>query len=169
LLEPLCAEASHHRLPVFLLGPKQSVINRAEARLRARMGPLDIAGSYAPGAKFDPESIDADIAIERIKQSGARICFLAIGAPRQEIFAARCLDRVPGVGFVCVGAAMDFIAGNQARAPQFFQNHGLEWVWRLSSNPRRLGLRYLQCAAVVPRLIADAIPQAITARRGRIS
>lgn len=167
LLEPLCAEASRHRLPVFLLGPNQRVLRRAEAHLSMRIDALEIAGSYAPGPNFDPQSIDADVAIERIRQSGARICFLAIGAPRQEIFAARCLERLPGVGLVCVGAAIDFIAGTQARAPQFFRSYGLEWVWRLSSNPRRLGLRYLRCAGTVPRLVVEAIPQAISARMGR--
>ena len=168
LLEPLCAEASRRRLPVFLLGPSQSVIRRAAEKLRQRTGGLDVIGVYAPGANFDPESLDADLAIERIRQSGARLCFVALGAPRQEVFAARCLDRVPGVAFVCVGAALDFVAGTQKRAPRFFQNYGLEWLWRLSNNPQRLAARYLRCAAVLPRLVAGAIPQAITARRGRV-
>lgn len=169
LLEPLCAQASHRRIPVFLLGPSQTVIARATEELRRRVGELDVVGAYAPGGNFDPDSIDADVAIERIRQSGARLCFVALGAPRQEIFAARCLEHAPGVGFVCVGAALDFLAGTQVRAPHFFQSHGLEWLWRLSSNPQRLAARYLRCAAVIPRLLVGAIPQAITARRGRIS
>ncbi|HEY6833498.1 MAG TPA: WecB/TagA/CpsF family glycosyltransferase [Pseudolabrys sp.] len=169
MLEPLCAEAARSRLPIFLLGPNTAVINRAAAHLRERNESLEIAGSYAPGPNFSPESIDADIAIEHIRKSGARICFLAIGAPRQEIFAARCMDLLPDVGFVCVGAALDFIAGTQARAPGFFQRHGLEWVWRLMSNPQRLAMRYLRSALAVPRLLADAIPQAISARTGRTS
>jgi exopolysaccharide biosynthesis WecB/TagA/CpsF family protein len=156
-------------LPIFLLGPNTAVINSAAAHLRERHESLEIAGTYAPGQNFSPESLDADIAIEHIRKSGARICFLAIGAPRQEIFAARCLDRLPGVGFVCVGAALDFIAGTQARAPGFFQRHGLEWMWRLASNPQRLAMRYLRSALAVPRLLADAIPQAISARTGRTS
>lgn len=169
LLEPLSAEALQRRLPVFLLGPSQSVIARATSELRRRIGDLDVVGTYAPGANFDADSFDADVAMERIRQSGARLCFVALGAPRQEIFAARCLERVPGVGFVCVGAALDFLAGTQVRAPRFFQKHGLEWLWRLSSNPQRLAVRYLRCAAVIPRLLAGAIPQAITARKGRLS
>jgi exopolysaccharide biosynthesis WecB/TagA/CpsF family protein len=79
------------------------------------------------------------------------------------------MDLLPDVGFVCVGAALDFIAGTQARAPGFFQRHGLEWVWRLMSNPQRLAMRYLRSALAVPRLLADAIPQAISARTGRTS
>jgi exopolysaccharide biosynthesis WecB/TagA/CpsF family protein len=169
MLEPLCAEASRHRLPVFLLGPNRRTIHGAVDVLRRRLGGLDIAGTYAPGANFDPVSRDADMAIERIRESRARICFLAIGAPRQEIFAARCLEQAPGVAFVCVGAALDFIVGSQKRAPHLFQRLGLEWLWRLSSNPRRLGVRYLRCASVIPRLFAAAVPQAITARRERTS
>lgn len=168
LLKPLCAQAAQRRVPVFLFGPNPHVIARATDELRKRIGPFDIVGSYAPGPSFDPESLESDLAIERIRQSGARLCFIALGAPRQEIFAARCLDRVPGVGFVCVGAALDFLAGTQVRAPRFFQSYGLEWLWRLSSNPRRLTVRYLRCAAALPRLVAEAIPQAIIARRGRL-
>lgn len=169
LLEPLCAEAAREALPVFLLGPSTRVIQQAQLHLMRRYEGLEVAGSYAPGAGFDPWSLDADRAIEEIRRSGARLCFVALGAPRQEIFAARCLDHLPGVAFVCVGATLDFIAGTQVRAPAFFRDNGLEWLWRLSSNPRRLGLRYLRCAAAVPRLVADAVPQAISARIGRSS
>jgi exopolysaccharide biosynthesis WecB/TagA/CpsF family protein len=169
LVEPLCGEAAREGLPIFLMGPNQRVIQQARAHLTRRYDGLRVAGSYAPGPNFDSESIDADLAIEEIRQSGARICFLAVGAPRQEIFAARCLGHLPGVALVCVGATLDFIAGTQARAPQFFRNNGLEWLWRLSSNPRRLGMRYLRCAAAVPRLVLDAIPQAISARMGKPS
>ena len=169
LLWPLCAQAARYRLPVFLLGPNAGVLRRAQARLSERLPQLEIAGSYAPGPNFDPDSLDADLAIERIRQSGARLCFLAVGAPRQELFAVRCRERAPQTNFVCVGAALDFIAGTQARAPVLLRKSGLEWLWRLSSNPRRLTGRYLQSAAVFPRLAAEAIPHAISARIGRTS
>jgi UDP-N-acetyl-D-mannosaminuronic acid transferase (WecB/TagA/CpsF family) len=73
------------------------------------------------------------------------------------------------MGMICVGAALDFLAGTHKRAPQFFQNTGLEWLWRMSSDPQRLAPRYLRCAAIVPRLVADVIPQAISTRWGRPS
>jgi exopolysaccharide biosynthesis WecB/TagA/CpsF family protein len=167
LLAPLCAQAARHDLPVFLLGPSMDVVERASARLAERAPKLLVRGSYTPGRNFDPESVDADVAIKRIRQSGARLCFIALGAPRQEIFAARCLTELPGTGFVCVGAAFDFLAGTQKRAPLFFRDHGLEWLWRLLSNPRRLAARYLQCAAVFPRLAAESITQVISARMDR--
>ncbi len=169
LAEPICVEAARQKLPVILFGPNTGTLRRAQARLRKRIRGLEIADAFAPGPTFDPESLEADVAIERIRQSGARICLVALGAPRQEIFAARCVDMIPGMGLICVGAALDFIAGTERRAPPFFRNYGLEWLWRLSSHPQRLGLRYLRCAASVPRLVADVIPQAVAARRGRPS
>ena len=165
LVWPLCAEAARSRLPIFLLGPSTNVLERTRARLRARLPDIEISDSYAPGPDFEAYSREADDAIERIRISGARLCLIGIGAPRQEILAARCLDVMPDVGFVCVGAAFDFLAGSQKRAPQFFQQHGLEWLWRLSSDPRRLAARYLQCAMLFPRLAAEAIPHAIAMRR----
>ena len=93
---------------------------------------------HSPGRGFDPYSAEADDAIERVRASGARLCFLALGSPRQEIFAARCLDRIPGIGLLCIGASLDFIAGTQVRAPRLAQRMGLEWFWRAVLNPKRL-------------------------------
>jgi len=169
LVEPLCVAAARNRMPITLFGPNVTTLFHARARLLERAPGLEIRDSFAPGDKFDPYSAEADRAIARIGESGAKICFVAIGAPRQEIFAARCLDMIPGVALICVGAAFDFIAGTHARAPAFFQNNGLEWLWRLSSDPRRLGPRYLRCAAAIPRLVAAVMPQAVSTRRGRPS
>ena len=82
-------------------------------------------------------------AIESIRASGARLCFVALGAPRQELFAARCLDELNGTGVLCIGAALDFIAGTQTRAPSIARRTGLEWAWRMLREPRRLGPRYV--------------------------
>ena len=65
---------------------------------------------------------------------------------------------------VCVGAALDFIAGEQVRAPEIMRNHGLEWAWRLMSNPRRLGKRYAESAAMFAYLLATEPLSARTAR-----
>ncbi len=109
-------------------------------------------------------SAEADHAIELIRESGARLCFVALGAPRQEVFAARCLDELDGTGVLCIGAALDFIAGTQKRAPSVTQKAGLEWAWRMLNNPSRLGPRYARCMAAVPGLVARTLPQIINAR-----
>jgi exopolysaccharide biosynthesis WecB/TagA/CpsF family protein len=106
---------------------------------------------------FNPDSEAAAEAGARISASGAKLCFVALGAPKQELFAARMVGLAratgqAGVGYVCIGAALDFISGRQARAPRLFQRLGLEWAYRLGSDPVRLGLRYARCAILYARL-----------------
>jgi N-acetylglucosaminyldiphosphoundecaprenol N-acetyl-beta-D-mannosaminyltransferase len=164
LVEPVCQEAQKKGLPIFLLGSNNRTLSIAAKRLSERYKGLEVAGYYAPGANFDPYSREADFAVNSIRASGARLCFVALGAPRQELFAARCLDELNGTGLLCIGAALDFIAGTQTRAPSLPQKIGLEWAWRMLREPRRLGPRYARCLAVVPRLVARTIPQIVNAR-----
>jgi exopolysaccharide biosynthesis WecB/TagA/CpsF family protein len=163
LVEPVCAEARKRGLSVFLLGANDHTLKTAAKRLSDRFKGLQIAGCLAPRAGFDPYSWEADAAIEHIRDSGARLCFVALGAPRQELFAARCLDELNGTGMLCIGAALDFIAGTQTRAPAIARKTGLEWAWRTLREPRRLGPRYARCMTVVPRLVARTIPQIVQA------
>jgi len=145
-----CADAG---LPVFLFGTSPGVLAKAGERLVHNTdGRLEIAGTLSPPIGFNPEGPDADAAIARIARSGARICFVALGAPKQEIFAARAQAQGVNVGFVCIGASLDFLAGEQIRAPRAFQRAGMEWLWRLGSNPRRLAARYAQCALLLAEL-----------------
>lgn len=164
LVEPLCREAQRKGLPVFLLGSNDNTLSTTTRCLNERFRGLQIAGHYAPGRNFDPYSSEADLAIDRIRASGAKLCFVALGAPRQEVFAARCLDELNGTGMLCIGAALDFIAGTQTRAPSITQKVGLEWAWRMLREPRRLGPRYARCLGVVPRLVVRTIPQIVSAR-----
>lgn len=165
LVAPLCERARRENLPVFLLGSNALTLHRAARRLAARFDGLQIVGCHAPGNNFDPYSAEADEAIARIRASGAKLCFVALGAPRQEVFAARCLDELAGTGLLCIGAALDFIANTQSRAPVLTQRIGLEWAWRMLRDPRRLGPRYARCLTLVPQLVARSIPQIVTARR----
>lgn len=152
LIVPLCEACARNALPVYLFGTSREVLAAVTAELTRRVPGLVVAGSESPPLGFDPRSPIADAAIDRISASGARMCFLALGAPKQEILAARALDRGLDVGFICVGAGLDFIAGTQVRAPSLMRNHGMEWLWRLITNPKRLGMRYAICALLLARL-----------------
>lgn len=163
LVEPICQEAGKKGLPIFLLGSNESTLATTAKRLSARHRGLQVAGQFSPGAHFDPYSREADFAVDSIRSSGARLCFVALGAPRQELFAARCLDELDGTGMLCIGAALDFVAGTQTRAPSITQKVGLEWAWRMLREPRRLGPRYARCIAAVPRLVVRTIPQVFNA------
>jgi N-acetylglucosaminyldiphosphoundecaprenol N-acetyl-beta-D-mannosaminyltransferase len=164
LVEPVCREAQRKDLPIFLLGSNDRTLSLTAKRLSERFQGLKVAGCYAPGPNFDPYSSEADFAIDSIRASGAKLCFVALGAPRQELFAARCLDELNGTGLLCIGAALDFIAGTQTRAPPLTQKAGLEWAWRMLREPRRLGPRYARCLAIVPQLVVRCIPQIVSAR-----
>ena len=98
---------------------------------------------------FDPASPAADAAIDRMAASGARLCLISLGTPKQEVLARRALDRHPHLGFLNIGAGIDFIAGSQSRAPDIMKDNGLEWLWRLATNPRRLTGRYARCAVLL--------------------
>lgn len=167
LVVPICEQASRSDLPIFFLGSNEATLAESKRRLVQKFPGLEIAGTFSPGPNFDPYSSEADEAIERIRASRARLCFVALGAPRQEVFAARCLDLVPGIGLLCIGAALDFVAGTQERAPRFAQRSGLEWLWRATRNPRRLAPRYVRCMAALPGLFAKTVPQIVDAHMGK--
>lgn len=152
LVQPLCEAAAKAGVPLYFFGATDVSLARAAAVLRARHPGLVIAGCEAPPFGFDPASPAAAAAAARIAASGARIALIALGAPRQELFADRAFAAHPSVGFICIGAALDFISGDQQRAPVFFQKTGLEWLFRLGTNPRRLAARYWQCAVLLADL-----------------
>lgn len=153
LIVPLCEACARNALPVYFFGTSPEALAKVTAELTQRVPGLVVAGSESPPLGFDPRSAIADAAIDRIAASSARMCFLALGAPKQEILAARALDRGLNTGFICVGAGLDFIAGTQVRAPSLMRNHGMEWLWRLLTSPKRLGMRYAVCAALLARLV----------------
>lgn len=167
MLVPLVEAAAEAKLPIYLYGSRNEIIAEAGRALASRCNNrLDIVGSSAPGQSFDPFGPEADAAIARIKASGAKLVLLALGAPKQEIFAARAVEQGVAAGFVCIGAALDFVVGAQVRAPGFMQRHGLEWLWRLATNPRRLGARYAKCALLLADLtLVDPLRQRISGSR----
>lgn len=157
LIDPICALAARHGWPVALFGSSERALADAAVRLAAATPGLKIAAAVAPPFGFDPASAAATVFADRIAASGARICLVALGAPKQEIFARLARDAVSGCGFVSIGAGLDFIAGTQKRAPRWMRRLALEWLWRALGNPRRLGRRYLSCGLALPGLARDAL------------
>lgn len=157
LTEPMAAIAARLGTPVAFLGSTEDALNKAEAALTRRYAGLKVVAKIAPPMGFDPKGQDAEAIIKTIGTSGARICFLALGAPKQEVFAARAHAQQPQVGFLSFGAGLDFIAGTQTRAPRLFRVFALEWLWRLASNPRRFARRYAECFAILPNLTWRAL------------
>lgn len=163
LTEPVVALAARLETPIAFFGSTQEALDKAEAELLRRHPGLNVAVKIAPAMGFDPNGAAAAAAIEEIGASGARLCFLALGAPKQEVFAARAQTQLPMTGFLSFGAGLDFVAGTQTRAPKLFRVLALEWLWRLGSNPRRFARRYAACFAILP----DLTWQAWTSRRSK--
>lgn len=159
LIEPVAALAARLGTPLAFLGSTEAVLQAAAAQLKADHPGLQVAACLAPPYGFDPESAAADALLDQIAASGARICLLALGAPKQELLAARALARHPQLGFLSIGAGLDFIAGHQVRAPVWVRRLAMEWLWRMLSNPRRLARRYLDCALILPSLTGAALAE----------
>jgi len=159
LVVPLARIAAAEGVPVALLGATAPVLAAAAAALRARVPGLEIAAEFAPSRNFDPHGAEADALLAELGRSGAGLTLLALGAPRQETFAARGRQVLPGMGFVSIGAGLDFLAGSQTRAPRWVRRLALEWLWRVLRSPRRLAGRYLKCALILPRLAVMALRQ----------
>jgi N-acetylglucosaminyldiphosphoundecaprenol N-acetyl-beta-D-mannosaminyltransferase len=133
--------AAQENLPVGFYGGSPDVLNMLIKRVQARYAGLQVAFSCSP--PFREMSQEEDLAvIEQINRSGVRILFVGLGCPKQEIWMAEHRSKVEAV-MIGVGAAFDFHAGVKAQAPASLQSLGLEWLFRLFTEPRRLWKRYL--------------------------
>jgi len=141
LTPALCALAAREGIPVGFYGGTAEVLARLERTLLARFPELRIGFAYAP--PFRPLSTEEDAAlVSSIEDSGARILFVGLGCPKQERFMAAHRESL-SCAMVGVGAAFDFLAGVKSQAPAWMQRNGLEWLFRLATEPRRLWRRYL--------------------------
>lgn len=157
LVAPVAALAARRGVPVALFGSDQASLEAAARALQDRCPGLDVAACIAPPMGFDPQAPAADALMRDLHASGARIVFLALGAPKQEVFAARLLAAFPDMGALSIGAGLDFLSGRQTRAPWLARKLALEWAWRLASNPGRLWRRYRDCFIILPGLAATAV------------
>lgn len=157
LIRPVLALCAREGAPVGLLGSSSAALERAAERLAAAIPGLVVCDRLAPPMGFDPAGPEAAAALDRMAQAGARVVLIALGAPKQERLAALGRGRYPGMGFLCIGAGLDFIAGHQRRAPLWMRRLALEWLWRLAGDPRRLAGRYARAAMALPRHARDAL------------
>jgi N-acetylglucosaminyldiphosphoundecaprenol N-acetyl-beta-D-mannosaminyltransferase len=141
---PLLAEyAANQGHTVFFLGAAEGVAEEAKNELCRRYPKLIVKGVYSPPMHFERNEHENSRVIQLLRNAAPDLCFLALGSPRQEIWMYQhsVLSGVPVM--IGVGAGLDFIAGRVRRAPVWMQRVGLEWVWRLCMEPRRLWRRYL--------------------------
>jgi N-acetylglucosaminyldiphosphoundecaprenol N-acetyl-beta-D-mannosaminyltransferase len=135
----LVARAGQQRLTIALIGPTEA----ACTVLRSRYPGLNIV-FHTPPMGFIRSEHEIQKCVDFVVKARAPLVFLAVGMPQQEVLAGRIADQpeARGVG-LCIGASIDFLTGQQQRAPVWIQKAGFEWLHRLLSDPRRLAARYL--------------------------
>lgn len=156
----LLRAAAKERIPVGFYGGTPQVLQQLQQAAAERFPGLDIAYLHAPPFRpLTPE--ESDRTVRDIENSGVRILFVGLGCPKQERWMSEHCRRVKAV-MLGVGAAFDFIAGNKPQAPHWMQDRGLEWLFRLFAEPRRLWRRYL---FKNPRFMALFLLQMLKLRR----
>ncbi len=156
LLPALCGRAAQRGWRLFFLGGLPGVAELAAARLTKRFPDLNVVGNYAPpfGFELDPE--ECQRIVRMVRATRPDILFVGVGAPKQEKWAAAHLEALDVPLIVCTGAAFDFAAGTVRRAPTWMQKAGLEWLFRLVQEPRRLWRRYLvDSLAFIPIVLSE--------------
>ncbi len=142
LLYPLMTTAARQRWRVFLFGATPEVSERAEARLRQRNPWLSIVGRDT--SVWNPEEPGSSSGVvEKIRRSRADLVVVALGCPKQELWMARHASQISPAVAIGLGGSLDFAAGAVRRAPGWMARAGLEWLYRLIQEPRRLAYRYL--------------------------
>lgn len=154
---PLVRLAATHGKTIALVGSTEDTLQAAKSYLERNVPGTNVVATIAPPMGFDPVGPSADKVIEELKSAKADIAFLALGAPKQELFAAYARGHLPSTGFVSIGAGLDFFAGAQVRAPKWVRAIAMEWLWRAMSQPMRLVPRYAKCFAILPVEVAHAL------------
>ena len=140
LMLQICRAAADARLPIYLFGSTETILSDLNRRLCEQFPELQVAGCRASQFRQLTPAEKQEV-IQEIRGSGAAITFVGLGCPRQEVWAYEFKDALQ-MPVVAVGAAFAFHAGQLAQAPEFMQKTGLEWLFRLTREPKRLWRRY---------------------------
>jgi N-acetylglucosaminyldiphosphoundecaprenol N-acetyl-beta-D-mannosaminyltransferase len=142
LMLAVCKRSVEYRWRHYFYGGEPPVADQLVERLSACFPGLQIAGIFSP--PFRPLSSEEDLdIIQQINKSQADIVWVGISTPKQERWMAEHREQITAPVLIGVGAAFDFLSGNKAQAPAWVQRVGLEWLFRLASEPKRLWKRYI--------------------------
>jgi N-acetylglucosaminyldiphosphoundecaprenol N-acetyl-beta-D-mannosaminyltransferase len=139
----LLAACEREGRSVYFFGGTPEHLERAVARIRSDHPDLDIVGASAPIVDVDAPAEEELAALEECREREPDLLFAFLGAPKQERWFLRRRAQLPPTIVLAVGGSVDFLAGALRRAPQWVQDIGCEWLWRLALQPRRLFVRYV--------------------------
>ena len=149
----LCEMAAKKGYSMFFLGAAEGVAAKAAENLKKKYNGLEIVGTYSPPYGFEKDEIESEKIIDMVKEAHPDILILGLGSPKQEKFVYHyCKDLGVPIS-LGLGASLDFEAGNIRRAPKWMSNHGLEWLYRLIKEPKRMFKRYIIDDCKIVKLI----------------
>lgn len=143
LFPRLCALAVEKGYKMYFLGAAEGVAAKAAENLKKRFQGLQVVGTYSPPLGFEKDEIEMEKIKKQIKAVEPHILIVGLGCPKQELFILNHKDELNVPISLGLGASLDFEAGNIKRAPKWMSNHGLEWIYRIIQDPKRLAKRYL--------------------------
>ncbi len=140
-------------LRVFLLGAGPGVAERAAVEIHQRWAGVQVVGTLSPPLGFEHSEKENGLILQAVADCQPDLVLIGLGAPKQELWIGRHADRLEAKAALCIGATIDFLAGEKSRSPRWMQKLGLEWVHRMASEPSRLAKRYARDAWVFPRIV----------------
>jgi N-acetylglucosaminyldiphosphoundecaprenol N-acetyl-beta-D-mannosaminyltransferase len=140
----ICERAAQTNLRVFLLGAAEGVADKAAEKLKLNYPNIQVCGTYSPPMGFEKNPTENNKILNIVNASNADILFLSFGSPKGENWIWTNRTQLNVGLLVSVGAAIPFYAGTEARAPLWMQSSGLEWLYRILKEPKRLGMRYVK-------------------------
>ncbi len=140
-------------LRAFLFGAGPGVAERAAANVERRWPNVKVVGTACPPVGFEKNLVEDARQVAAINAARPDVLVIGLGAPKQELWAHSHRHDLDVRVALCVGATIDFLAGEKPRAPVWMQRSGLEWLHRLASEPKRLFRRYATDAVVFPRMV----------------
>ena len=150
LVPALCEIAAEKGYSVFLLGAAPGVAQKAADKLRQSLPGLKVAGVYSPPLGFEKDETEKERIVRMLRDSRADMLFVGMGVPKQDIFIYENMEKYQIPMSFSIGGTIDFIAGEQRRAPKWMSDHGLEWFYRFLHSPKRMFRRYfIDDAAII--------------------
>lgn len=159
IVPALCARgAADTAMRIFLLGARPGVAQAALEAMNARAGRTLVVGAHGPSMNFVDDAAEIDATLALIEASGANVLLVGLGAPKQEVWIASVRHRLPQVRVMMgVGATIDYEAGAVRRAPVLLRRLGLEWTYRVATEPKRYLMRYVRSSKFVWWMLMDRL------------
>lgn len=139
----LCSMAAEKGYTMYFLGAGEGVAIKAANNLMRRYPRLKIVGTYSPPLDFEKDEVEMEAIKSRIKSASPHILIVGLGCPKQELFILHNRNELGVPLSLGLGASLDFEAGNIRRAPKWMSDYGLEWLFRITQDPKRLAKRYI--------------------------